>query len=263
MVMSQSSVTVPKIAGSVTEPAHDEVMAADFLATLDPTASKFTFQFFNDSGERYAEVFHGSLKELWPKVLALNTPLRGVGVFVAISETDLQGRKSKNILGPRALFVDADSLEQSSRCIQIARATGATPTMAVQTSAERCHLYYCCPDIPREGFSAYQTAMSARFGTDPAVKDLPRVMRLPGTLQLKNPSSPQKVTLKRPTNPRGWRIGELTTALDLLLPPTVGPQSTRSYDPGAVTPAGNSAGRSSPSGRGIHPVRRRAAPASI
>jgi hypothetical protein len=34
-------------------PAHDKDMAAQFLATLDPGAREFTFQFFNDTGDGY------------------------------------------------------------------------------------------------------------------------------------------------------------------------------------------------------------------
>ena len=35
--------------------------------------------------------------------------------------------------------------------------------------------------------------MINKVGTDPAVKDLSRVMRLPGTLRLKDPTKPQAV----------------------------------------------------------------------
>src|ERR1700704_1143025 len=38
------------------EALHDKWMAADFLATLDPTATRFTFQLFSDRGEHAAEI---------------------------------------------------------------------------------------------------------------------------------------------------------------------------------------------------------------
>jgi hypothetical protein len=84
-----------------TTPAHDKDMARDFLAVLDPNATRFTFQFFSDGDDAYAEIFHGTLDEVWPKVHALNTPQRGVGVFVTISETDFKGRRSENIVRTR------------------------------------------------------------------------------------------------------------------------------------------------------------------
>jgi Protein of unknown function (DUF3987) len=92
--------------------------------------------------------------------------------------------------------------------------------MVVRTSVDRAHFYFCCDDIPLEEFSAYQTALIEKLGTDPAIKDLPRVMRLAGTLHLKDPNHPQKVTLKTPNQPRRYKIGELSATLDLKpLPP--------------------------------------------
>lgn len=70
-------------AGGAT-PIHDKEMARRFLTTLDPNATRFTFQFFSDCGGRRAEIFHGTLDEVWPKVLALNAPQQGVGIFVTV-----------------------------------------------------------------------------------------------------------------------------------------------------------------------------------
>jgi hypothetical protein len=43
-------------ASSIAGPTHDKNVAADFLATLDPAATKFTFQFFSDGADRYAHM---------------------------------------------------------------------------------------------------------------------------------------------------------------------------------------------------------------
>ena len=48
---------------TITKPAHDKDMARDFLAVLDPNATKFTFQLFKDGAGTYAEIFHGTLDE--------------------------------------------------------------------------------------------------------------------------------------------------------------------------------------------------------
>src|SRR4051794_441316 len=80
-------------------PAHDLEMAKSFLAALDPSANKFTCQLCSDiraGGD--AEVIHGSLEEVWPKVIQLNTPEAGVGVFITVNETDFKGRSSENIV---------------------------------------------------------------------------------------------------------------------------------------------------------------------
>lgn len=197
--------------------AHDKNMAAEFLAVLDPAADNFTFQLFSDSGDGYAEIFHGSLDEVWPKVEALNTSAGRIGVFVTINQTDLQGRRTENIKRARALFADADGLDQIERSREVMRTSGATPTMVVRSSPGRAHFYWCCDDLPLGAFPALQSALIQKLGTDPAVKDLPRVMRLPGTLHLKEPGYPRKVTFKV-FNSQPWKADELATQLGLSAP---------------------------------------------
>ena len=194
-------------------PPHDKAAAARFLATLAPSAQRFTFQLFSDGDDGYAEVFHGTLDEFWPKVMSLNIPERRIGAFVTINETDFAGRRVENIVRPRALFADADGAEQIQQCREVIRATGATPTIVVQTSRGRAHFYWCCHDVPREQFSKLQSALIAKLGTDPAVKDLSRVMRLPGTLHLKEPKVPTTVTFF--VQDQRWSIGELSARLGL------------------------------------------------
>jgi hypothetical protein len=193
----------------------DKVMAANFLAALDPAARQFTFQFFSDGDSGYAEVVHGSLDEVWPKVQALNTTERRIGAFVTINETDLRGRRGENIVRPRALFVDADGDDQVQSCRAAIRAAGAEPTMVVRSSPGRAHFYFCCDDLPRDQFSATQSALIEKLGTDRAVKDLARVMRLPGTLHLKNPNAPCRVTMLLPIPARRWSFRDLTARLGL------------------------------------------------
>jgi len=197
-----------------TTPVHDKDMARDFLAGLDPGSHKFTFQFFSDGQGKHAEIFHGTLDEVWPQVQELNTPERGVGVFVTINETNFKGRRTENIVRPRALFADADSDEQITNCRAAIEACGATPSMIVDSGRGQ-HFYYVCPDIPIKQFSALQKSLSEKFGTDPAVKDLPRVMRLPGTLHLKNPVKPRLVKIHRANG--AWQLSELIRTLNLSL----------------------------------------------
>jgi hypothetical protein len=55
-------------------------MAREFLAALDPTATKFTFQFIGDTRKGHAETFHGTLDEAWPKIELANNEQGQVGV---------------------------------------------------------------------------------------------------------------------------------------------------------------------------------------
>jgi Protein of unknown function (DUF3987) len=195
---------------------HDKDMAREFLAGLDPAASRFTFQFFSDGPDKYAEIFHGTLDEGWPKVQALNTPERRVGAFVTVNETDFKGRRRENIVRPRALFADADSEEQITRCIEAIEACGAVPSMIVK-SGRGLHFYWICPDIPLDQFSPLQNSLIDKLGTDAAITDLPRVMRLPGTLHLKHPTNPQFVKLcgEKGHPIRRWNFSELVESLKL------------------------------------------------
>jgi hypothetical protein len=190
-------------------------MAARFLTYLDPNADRFTFQFFGDGPDEHAEIFHGTIDQVWPKVLALNTPARRVAAFVTVNETDFGGRRTKNVLRPRALFVDADRSKQVKTCIHAIEAYNAVPSLVVK-SGRGLHCYWLSGDIPRHEFSTLQKALIERLGTDANVHDLPRVMRLPGTLHLKEESRPRLVTLcKAATPPRRWNLCELVGAFGL------------------------------------------------
>jgi hypothetical protein len=196
--------------------AHDKDMARDFLSCLDPKADRFTFQFFADGGDRYARIFHGTLDEVWPKVQTLNTPTRGVGVFVAINETDFKGRRNENIVRVRAVFVDADTNEQVRSCEETLTACGVTPSLIV-SSGRGVH-YYFFTDIPCGSFRGFQENLIRKLGTDPAVKDLPRVMRLPGTLHLKNATDPRLVRVRRTSDDaKRWQPQELWSKLRFFL----------------------------------------------
>jgi RecA-family ATPase len=204
------------LAPSLTTPAHDRDIARDFLDCLDPSTSRFTFQFFSDGPQSYAKIVHGTLDDVWQEVEAINTPERGVGVFVTINATDFKGRRTGNIVRPRALFVDADSKEQVARCLKMMADCGAKPSMIVKSS-RGMHFYYLCADVPRDQFSTHQHALIDKLKADPAVKDLSRVMRLPGTLHLKDPTKPKLVELRRADQPRRWCLPELVATLGLSL----------------------------------------------
>jgi hypothetical protein len=203
----------------VTPPSlrHDIPMAESFLAALDPDADRFTFQLFSDGDADYARIIHGNIHELWPTVEKLNVPERQVGVFVTVNATDFKGRRRENIVRARALFVDADGEQQVGKCIDAIKASRATPSLIVRTSAHAAHFYWLCDDLAPETFEFYQQALIDRLGTDPAAKDLSRVMRLPGTLHLKQAANPWLVCLIGQGQRRRWKIDELVAKLSLPL----------------------------------------------
>jgi hypothetical protein len=149
--------------------------AQEFLDALDNKATEWTFQTFDDNADRksddLAKVFNGTLDEHWDTLS--NYSRNGAGVFVTINETDGQGRKTANITRVRAVFVDTDGAD-----IEPIRA--ADPHILVETSTGNFHAYWLVSDAPLGGFKPAQKAMSAAWGTDKSINDLPRVMRLPG-----------------------------------------------------------------------------------
>src|SRR4051812_17013249 len=84
--------------------------ASRFLTCLDPTATSWTFQCFDDDQDRKSSklvrVLHGTLDRHFDELQDLNQ--RGAGVYVTVNPTDGKGRKAQNITGCRAVFADLD-----------------------------------------------------------------------------------------------------------------------------------------------------------
>lgn len=57
--------------------------------------------------------------------------------------------------------------------------------MIIESSPERYHVYWLVEDAPLDSFESMQKRLAERFGGDPSVCDLPRLMRLPGFLHRK------------------------------------------------------------------------------
>jgi len=156
--------------------AIDKSQAQQFLNNLDPNG-RFTFQTFDDNQDRRDKsltlTLHGTLEQNFDALSELNR--RGAGVFVTVNETDGTGRRTENITRVRAVFVDLDGAPLTPVLQE-----HLEPTIIVESSADRWHAYYRCDELALADFKTLQAALAAKFEGDRAVKDLPRVMRLPG-----------------------------------------------------------------------------------
>lgn len=176
-------------------PACDKTQALAFVAALTGSPSTpCTFQLFGEGGDSHdrsqARHFHGTVEERWPELELANSS--GCGVFVTVNETDGRGRRAENITAVRALFVDDDSCQLAPDAPEFER---CRPNISVR-SGRGLHAYWTLlPGAPLEAFTEAQETLALHFGTDPKVKDLPRVMRLPGTLWMKDRAAPRLVTL--------------------------------------------------------------------
>jgi AAA domain/Primase C terminal 2 (PriCT-2) len=153
----------------------DRDAAAAFLSALDPKTDKFTFQTFDDDYDRkdpaLAKVLHGTLPERWDELCRLNA--KGAGIFTTINETNLKGRSANDVVRVRALFVDCD--EPGPR-----PEWHLPPHVQVESSPDKWHGYWLVKDCELDYFKTVQGLLIQHYGSDPAIKDLPRVMRLSG-----------------------------------------------------------------------------------
>ena len=159
-----------------------------FLHLLDPQG-EFTFQTFDDDKDRkdprLARVLHGTLAQHARALIGLQA--RRAGVFVMVNRGDgvvhpneSTCRAGASVVAVRALFADLDGAP-----LEPVRAA-LHPDIVVESSPERWHCYWLTEDCPLDDFKRRQKQIAAKFGSDPVVNDLPRVMRLPGFLHLKS-----------------------------------------------------------------------------
>jgi len=137
-----------------------------------------TYQTFDDNSDRKSKKlvkqFH--VKDFMPVEVTMELEDRnsyGAGVYMAINETNGMGRKSSDIVKIRAIFADFDGTP-------IEPVWEYEPSMVIESSPGKYHAYWLSDDIPLEGFRQLQEGIAEKFESDPKVKDLPRVMRVPG-----------------------------------------------------------------------------------
>lgn len=173
------------------EPQIDLDQAQRFLARLDgrPDA-QFTFQTFAErdgkaGGAKLNRVRHGTLAEYAAELSRLNE--QGGGVFAAVNECDGKGRKVENVNRVRAVFLDFDNAETNP--LELIELLRPVPHAVVESSPGKAHAYWAVNDCALDQFPAMQASLAEQFkafGSDPKVKDLPRVMRLPGFIHRKD-----------------------------------------------------------------------------
>ncbi|MGL4553343.1 MAG: DNA-primase RepB domain-containing protein, partial [Gemmataceae bacterium] len=129
---------------------------------------------------------------------------QGCGVFFSPNAFDGL-RRSGNLKRVQAVFVDLDlagpgtggtrqSLgERLRRGLEALMASPLPPHVVVRTRNGLQAVWRVEPLAPADGlvlFGEVEDLLVARFGADPAAKDVTRVLRLPGFLHLKDPDSP-------------------------------------------------------------------------
>lgn len=175
---------------------QDFNQAWSFIAAFagDPNTAIIDWRALHDTDK--ADKGHarrGILAEWWPWLIDMNN--RGYGVFCTIAMMDGVGRELANVSYVRAHYIDLDNLSAQQN---YERASGAqpAPSFAAQSSPGKYHVYW--PVQPYQGndrFQLVQRKLRQLFDGDRRIIDATRVMRVPGTLHMKNPASPHLVTM--------------------------------------------------------------------
>lgn len=163
---------------------------------------------------------HGTLAQLAPDLERLNSA--GAGIFVTVNGTDGKGRRKVNIRVHRAWWADLDTKDALSPFDPACGPLEAT--MLVRTPGG-WHQYFLAhepavflDDPARAEFEhdlkRIQATM-ARFGADPKVCDVGRVLRLPGFLHRK--ADPRMVELVKVDGPR-YTLRQVRAAFPPLKP---------------------------------------------
>lgn len=154
--------------------------ARSFLNALDDNDA-LTFQTFDESEKKRVNlnrIVHGSLNQHAEILSKLNKD--GAGVFVMVNEGNLKGRTKDCVKRVRAVFVDLDNAP-----FEPLKNAALAPNITIESSPGRYHGYWLIEDCELNVFTQIQLALAERFGGDPSVKDLPRVMRIPGFIHQK------------------------------------------------------------------------------
>ena len=159
--------------------------AIEFLMVMGCEQELLHFRTLDDSksgNKNLNRNFHGKFSDLKDQLKNQNE--NGAGVYVTINLDDESGSARKdNIIGIRSFFADKDNGNFDSFPL--------SPTIIIKTK-NGSHAYWVLknPNKNIDQFTKIQKKIASHLGSDAAVSDLPRIMRLPGfnhNKDLKNP----------------------------------------------------------------------------
>jgi len=102
----------------------------------------------------------------------------GAGIFMCINETNGRGRKATDVIKIRACYADLDG-------VPLEPVWEYKPSLVIESSPGKYHAYWLTEldegnGVPLSSFRTIQESIIRTFNSDPKVKDLPRVLRVPG-----------------------------------------------------------------------------------
>ena len=124
--------------------------------------------------------------------------MRGALEYFAVNEIAGKRRIKANVSRIRAVFCECDDgLPKGGFPIE--------PTMMVETSPGKFHVYWACDGLSVEDFNRVMERMVADYGSDDGAKDITRILRLAGSWRMKDPEAPWQVRIIAETDKRYTR----------------------------------------------------------
>jgi P4 family phage/plasmid primase-like protien len=163
-----------------------------------------------DPADPLASWRHGTLAQRWNWLVSMNEA--GAGVFVMVAAGDGKGRRERNVVTLRALFIDDDTATLNPDALEF-------PPSIVVRSRHGPHAYWCLREgEPLDAFKPAQLQLAGHLRTDSSINDLPRVMRLPGFLHQKDRANPFLVSVVQANDSR-FTIAEVLAGYGLAAEP--------------------------------------------
>jgi len=150
------------------------------MAFTEQFDGNMVWQTFDDNADRKSSklvrVLNGDFWDVQDKLESLNES--GAGVFVAVNEMTGSKRSNAETKRVRYLIADFDGVDPRP-------AFKDKPHMIVESSEGKFHCYWRICDCPLDAYSKLQSDIIRKYGSDVSVKDLARVLRVPGFIHAK------------------------------------------------------------------------------
>lgn len=162
-----------------------------YLGCLQPGYESHVFYWSAAHPDGRRVQTYATLEEILPRLVSRND--EGFGIFTTINAMTprftggLARRTKADVAAVRAVMLDWDRPNEKMPKPPI------EPSMYVETSPGKWHLYWCVDDMALDQFEVAQRGIVQFFGGDRSVVDLPREVRVPGFDHTKGTPVPVKL----------------------------------------------------------------------
>lgn len=176
---------------------------------------RITVQTFRDHEDAtgYPDIKTGTLEELRPWFEAENA--KGMGIFYAVNSM-VPGKRGRDyVQSVEAYYVDVDGIpDQYAKDMKSEEMlmSAAPPTVIVYTKNGVQALWDVMgAPIDAEHYKRVEMGLITAFNADRNAKDIARVLRMPGTMHVKQPLSPYLCTVMYQDDDMVYNVDDITS----------------------------------------------------